>query len=118
MEHDGVKVNTLRVDGEIVKNLGFLQALASITCVETVTSNTAEATAQGATMLAAMQLGHYDSLDALAQLWQAKEHYQPRLKAAERVALYLRWPRAVAHARSASTGSRLYAFSILTMPLQ
>lgn len=104
MERDGVEVNTLRVDGGMVKNRGFLQALASITGVETVTSNTAEATAQGATMLAAMQLGHYDSLDALAQLWQAKEHYQPRLKAAERDALYQRWQRAVAKVRSEASG--------------
>ncbi|MDQ2077776.1 glycerol kinase GlpK [Marinimicrobium sp. ABcell2] len=100
MVKDGIEVKTLRVDGGMVKNRWFLQALASITAVETVTSNTAEATAQGATMLAALQLGHYDSLEAMEKLWEAKEQYQPKLEESKREDLYQRWQSAVAKVRS------------------
>ncbi len=100
MKEDGIAIKCLRVDGGMVHNRWFLQTLASFTGLPTVTSNTAEATAQGAAMLAALQAGHFASLQAMQQIWQSKESYRPVLTQTERDRLYSRWQTAVAKVRS------------------
>lgn len=100
MVQDGIEVKSLRVDGGMVKNRWFLQTLADVTGVPTVTSNTAETTAQGAAQLAALHTGHFSDLHDMDRIWHVEENYSPMLRQADREALYERWQKAVAKVQS------------------
>lgn len=100
MVQDGIEVKSLRVDGGMVRNRWFLQTLADLTGVSTVTSNTAETTAQGAALLAALHQGHFDSIQDLNKVWRVEEKYSPSIRQAERERLYQRWQSAVAKVQS------------------
>lgn len=100
MVQDGIEVKTLRVDGGMIRNRWFLRTLASITGVPAVTGNTAETTAQGAAMLAALHTGHFSSLADMERVWGVDETYKPALEKPERDNLYRRWQSAVAKVRT------------------
>lgn len=100
MVQDGIDVKSLRVDGGMVKNRWFLQTLADVTGVQTVTSNTSETTAQGAAMLAAMRQGLFSDLHEFDRVWKVEENYKALLPKADREALYARWQAAVAKVQS------------------
>ncbi|TGG91647.1 glycerol kinase GlpK [Natronospirillum operosum] len=100
MVQDGIEVKSLRVDGGMVRNRWFLQTLADLTGVSTVTSNTAETTAQGAALLAALHQGHFDSIQDLNKVWRVEEKYSPSIRQADRERLYQRWQSAVAKVQS------------------
>lgn len=100
MVQDGIAVTSLRVDGGMIQNRWFLQVLADLTGVPTVTSHTKESTALGAAMLAAMHIGHFEDLHDLDKVWRVSEKYTPSLRDTERMAHYRRWRDAVAKVQS------------------
>ncbi len=100
MVQDGISVKSLRVDGGMTRNRWFLQTLADFTGVPTVTGNTAETTAQGAALLAAMQTGHFSGLHDLDKVWKVAENYKPAIRAEERKRLYQQWQSAVRKVQS------------------
>ena len=99
MVQDGIEVKSLRVDGGMVKNRWFLQVLADLTGIPTVTSHTAETTAKGAALLAGLQIGRFRDLQELGSVWKIAENYTPSLPKASRETYYSRWLDAVARVR-------------------
>ena len=60
-----------------------------------------ETTAMGAAFLAGLGTGFWRDQAALAKAWRLDRRFKPRMKDAERDALYLGWQAAVARVRSA-----------------
>ncbi len=86
----------LRVDGGMVVNDWFVQNLADTLQLPVVCPRVVETTALGAAWLAGLGAGVYGSLGEIAQLWQARQHFAPRMSAARASELHAGWQRAVA----------------------
>jgi glycerol kinase len=93
MHRDGIQVDSLRVDGGMTANNGFLQALADITQTELTCCHTSDATAFGVAFLAALQLGYAKQLTDISDFWQGGRHFQPAITQQQADALYRRWQR-------------------------
>jgi glycerol kinase len=59
-------------------NPTFVQALADATQRPVEISPVREATARGAALLAALALGHYDTVDDLATTWAPRTRIEPK----------------------------------------
>jgi glycerol kinase len=59
-----------------------------------------ETTAQGAAFLAGLTAGVYDSLDDIADLWQADRRFTPEMPQARADALYSGWRAAIGRLRT------------------
>jgi glycerol kinase len=100
VQQDGIAVKNMRVDGGMVRNPWFMQALADLTGVTTVVGQTSETTVQGAAMLAALQNGWFHNLTDLAELWREGGTCHPQLPAAQRTLIVNRWQAAIAKVRT------------------
>lgn len=100
VQQDGIAVQNMRVDGGMVRNPWFMQALADLTGVSTVVGQTSETTVQGAAMLAALQNGWFKDLAELAELWREGGTCHPQLAAAQRTLIVNRWQEAIAKVRT------------------
>ena len=100
VQQDGIAVKNMRVDGGMVRNPWFMQALADLTGVTTVVGQTSETTVQGVAMLAALQNGWFKDLDELSQLWREAGSCQPQLPAAQRALIVNRWQDAISKVRT------------------
>ncbi|MDB2523087.1 glycerol kinase GlpK [Alphaproteobacteria bacterium] len=81
----------LRVDGGMVANDWLCQNLADLCACPIDRPAVTETTALGAAMLAMLQLGWFDSLDALGESWALEAQFEPvmaRDKRAEKRALW------------------------------
>ncbi|KKO46116.1 glycerol kinase [Arsukibacterium ikkense] len=96
MHQDGINVAQLRVDGGMTNNRWFLQALADLCQQHVQRCNTTDATAFGVAFLAAVSLGYYPDISAIAALWQTDWQFTPQLAVTEQRQLYQRWQTAVA----------------------
>ncbi len=96
MEGDGISLTALRVDGGMVANDWFLQALASITNITVERPIMLETTALGAAQLAAMRLGliAYPSSQDTTKNSMLKRT-QPDWDLSYRTARLSRWSRAI-----------------------
>ncbi|MDP5141668.1 glycerol kinase GlpK [Rheinheimera baltica] len=94
MLKDGVRVDSLRVDGGMTANRWYLQALADLSQTPITRCHTTDTTALGAAFLAALQLGYVNNLTDINRIWQSGEQFQPVLPADSAQALYQRWQRA------------------------
>lgn len=95
VEASGVQITELRVDGgaAVMDQLCTLQAdLLGITVARSAVTET---TALGATMLAGLGVGIFDSIDEVADRWSADRRFKPRDERAEVDAAHARWHRAV-----------------------
>lgn len=93
MEADGQRVSRIRVDGGMVVNDWFCQALADITgaCIDR--PQVTETTALGAALLAGLGVGVFDSLEQACQSWQLEQSFErvmPAQQAADKQAGWLR----------------------------
>ncbi|AJQ95062.1 glycerol kinase GlpK [Gynuella sunshinyii] len=96
MKSDGVKtLTTLRVDGGMVINDWAMQFLADILQLPVERPQVTETTALGAAMLAALQLGLYDSLEQLQQHWQCEKTFNATLDDETVERLYSGWQKAL-----------------------
>ncbi len=98
MEADGVNVSTLKVDGGMARDAGFLQRLSDLCAVETVRPVNTESTAWGAAFLAGLGVGLFTSIEDARALWRADRTFRPELDAAARARLLAGWDMAVKRA--------------------
>jgi glycerol kinase len=86
----------LRVDGGMVASDWTMQFLADILAAPVDRPKVLETTAVGAAYLAGLRAGIYPPPARFARSWQCERRFKPRMKGAERDALYAGWKRAVA----------------------
>jgi glycerol kinase len=96
VKESGMMLTTLRVDGGMAANAWLLQFLADMLDVKIQTPRFIETTALGAAYLAGLQIGIYQSLEEISELWQSQHSFQPRMDTLHRVELYAGWKNAVA----------------------
>ncbi|WP_281561517.1 glycerol kinase GlpK [Thalassomonas sp. RHCl1] len=101
MENDGAtRPSTLRVDGGMVANNWLVQFLSDILGANVDRPVIQETTALGAAYLAGLQVGLFDSLEQIGELWQCQRQFSPQMPKSERDELYQGWEDAVSRVRS------------------
>ena len=86
----------LRVDGGMVANDWLCQNLADLCDCPIDRPAITETTALGAAMLAMLQIGWFDSLEALAENWSLEAQFTPAMTAERRAAKQKDWQAALA----------------------
>ncbi len=92
----GEEVRDIRVDGGMTVNLRLLQSLADITQSMVTQPTITQTTALGASYLAGLHQGLYQSLDAIAEKWKVDSIYKPEIDMAMRSVKVDGWNQAVA----------------------
>ncbi|MAA64735.1 MAG: glycerol kinase [Alteromonadaceae bacterium] len=95
IQNDGAPLNELRVDGGMAVNDWVMQFLADILSVRVDRPKVTETTALGASYLAGLQLGIYESTSEIAELWARERAFSPEMAPALRESLYAGWLDAV-----------------------
>ncbi|UAW97312.1 glycerol kinase GlpK [Halopseudomonas nanhaiensis] len=95
----GNSTAALRVDGGMVVNNWVVQSLANILGVQVDRPRITETTALGVAYLAGLQIGLFDSLEAITQRWERERTFDPVMPEAKREALYQGWVDAVRRVR-------------------
>ena len=98
----GGELQALRVDGGMVANNWFLQFLADLLDIPVERPRVTETTALGAAYLAGVQLGIYESLQAICSHWQRDTLFTPSLNQKDRNELLLGWKKAVSRVLESS----------------
>ena len=96
----GHPLASLRADGGAAANGFLMQFQADILGVPVDRPRVVETTAMGAAFLAGLGTGFWRDPGALAKAWRLDRRFKPRMKSAERDALYAGWQEAVARVRS------------------
>jgi glycerol kinase len=91
MAADGLKPETLKVDGGMAQNDLLMQRLADLSGIRIRRPGNAESTAFGAACLAGLGCGIYGSLQDIAALQRSETHFEPSLSAAERSSQMRGW---------------------------
>lgn len=101
MEKDaGNKTKEMRVDGGASENNFLMQFQADLLDCTVTRPKVTETTALGAAFLAGLAVGYWPSIDALKELWEADQGYEPKM-AKEKVANYLHyWHKAVERSKN------------------
>ncbi len=100
MTSDGATLDTVRVDGGMVKNNWLSQTLADILNVPVQRPMQTETTALGAAYLAGLHCGIYTSLDDLTVNWQQDQAFSPTIQAEDRDRSIAGWKNAIKRTRS------------------
>lgn len=95
MEKDGVRLDTLRVDGGMVVNDWFLTHLSNVLDARVDRPTCLESSALGVAYLAGLQAKVYASLDELSQMWQCEQSFTATMAKPTRDQLYNGWLNAV-----------------------
>ena len=91
----GIELQTLRVDGGMVRNDFLMQYQADILGVPVQRPAVTETTALGAAYLAGLAVGYWSSSETLATQWRVERTFAPTMNAEQRESLYHGWKRAV-----------------------
>ena len=91
----GITLQTLRVDGGMVRNDFLMQFQADILGVPVQRPAVTETTALGAAYLAGLAVGYWDTQATLAAQWRVERSFEPSMPADHRELLYHGWKRAV-----------------------
>jgi glycerol kinase len=91
----GQEITSLRVDGGMVNNKWMCQMLADVLDMDIELPVVTETTALGAAYLAGLQVGIFDSTEALTRLWQKQSLYSASMDQALRDELLSHWHQAV-----------------------
>ena len=100
MRSDGATIDTVRVDGGMVKNDWLTQYLANILDIPVQRPMQTETTALGAAYLAGLQVGVYNSLDDLTANWTQEREFVPTMDTEGRNKVIHGWADAIARTRS------------------
>lgn len=100
MQADGVRPDTLRVDGGMARNDFVLQNLADLLGCRVDRPQVTETTALGVAWLAGLQAGVHTSLASIADQWQLDRSFLPQKDKAWRDQRYGLWQDAVRRTRS------------------
>ena len=95
MKQDGVKAESIRVDGGMVKNNWLCAQLADILGIPVQRPVETETTALGAAMLAGLQAGLYNDLTDAGAKWKSERSFEPVSSDHQREALMTNWRSAV-----------------------
>lgn len=95
MHRDALAPSELRVDGGMVRNGWLCQFLANLLNVSVSRPVETETTALGAAYLAGLQVGVFDSVDAIEKHWQMEHEFHPSMDQTARSGLLEGWSRAV-----------------------
>ena len=95
MTDDGISPSIIRVDGGMVANNWFLQFLADVLAVPVERPENVESTALGATYLAGLCAGVFDSTQTVASMWSSDQIFEPAMKDEQRSRLLDGWSDAV-----------------------
>ncbi|MDF2178545.1 glycerol kinase GlpK [Aliiglaciecola sp. CAU 1673] len=96
IQADGTeRITVLRVDGGMVVNNWAMQFLADILGIQVDRPKVTETTALGAAMLAALQLGLFDSIEDLVQQWQLEKAFSPAMSPKRAALLHQGWKKAI-----------------------
>ncbi len=88
-------LDTLRVDGGMVNNNWLCQMLADVLNITVERPKITETTALGAAYLAGLQVGLFESKQALSALWQKDRGFDSTMSAQQRTSLVGKWQQAV-----------------------
>jgi glycerol kinase len=100
MAADGLRPETLKVDGGMSQNHLFMQRLADVLGMAVRRPANAESTAFGAAGLAGLGCGLYRSVEDIAALSRSETRFEPALDAAERGLQISGWRNALRRVRS------------------
>jgi len=100
MRSDGADINTVRVDGGMVKNDWMSQYLADVLDIAIERPMQTETTALGAAYLAGLQVGIYESLDDLTKNWEREKAFSPAMDSTQRERVTAGWADAIRRTRS------------------
>jgi len=100
MAADGLRPETLKVDGGMSQNNLFMQRLADVLGMPVRRPANPESTAFGAACLAGLGCGLYRSLDDIAALHRSETRFEPVLRAPEREMQITGWRDALRRVRS------------------
>ncbi len=95
----GFKIQVIRADGGAAASDFLLQFLADILSTPVERPLAMERTALGATFLAGLGVGYWQSLEELASLWQLDRRFEPSMTEEQREELYHGWQKAIQHAK-------------------
>lgn len=96
----GISIDVMRADGGAVVNQFLMQFQADILGIPVDVPVINETTALGAAYLAALGIGDFNSLDAIAHHWKLRKRYLPSIGNDERKLLIEQWKRAVTRSRN------------------
>ncbi|MBT4255600.1 MAG: glycerol kinase, partial [Gammaproteobacteria bacterium] len=97
---DGGKLESLRVDGGMVKNNYVLQKMADLLDCEVYRPRITETTALGAAYMAGLHIGVFESLESLSSKWQLERTFSPEKNEQWREQQYKGWEKAIERTRS------------------
>ncbi len=97
---DGVRAETVRVDGGMVANDWLMQFLADMLATTVERPAMTESTAQGAAYLAGIGAGLFSGLGEIAALWSREREFTPQMDTDRRDRLYQGWLAAVGRVKS------------------
>jgi glycerol kinase len=100
IKSDGAALETVRVDGGMVKNNWLSQTLADVLDTPVQRPMQTETTALGAAYLAGLQCGVYKSLDDLSSNWQQEREFTPAMDNQTRQAVVAGWQNAIKRTKS------------------
>lgn len=96
----GIGLQTLRVDGGMVRNDFLMQYQADVLGVPVQRPAITETTALGAAYLAGLAVGYWTSPEALSAQWRVERTFEPSMSVDQRESLYNGWKRAVERSKS------------------
>ncbi len=91
----GIKLQTLRVDGGMVRNSFLMQFQADVLGVPVERPAVTETTALGAAYLAGLATNFWHSQQEIAQQWRVERTFEPVMSGEQRESLYKGWQKAV-----------------------
>lgn len=97
----GIPLISLRADGGAAANEFLMQFQAGILNVEVTRPHIREVSALGATYLAGLEVGFWNSLEEIAATWKSDRVFIPQMPEADRIKLYQEWQTAVKRALTA-----------------
>ncbi|NDJ61446.1 MAG: glycerol kinase GlpK [Chloroflexi bacterium] len=102
-EDSDLTLQTLRVDGGMVRNNFLMQFQADVLGVPVERPAIVETTALGAAYLAGLAAGYWESAAEIQGQWRVERTFEPKMSADQREALYQGWVRAVGRAKAWAT---------------
>lgn len=96
MEKDAdLKISSLKVDGGASQNDFLLQCQSDFLGAKVIRPECVETTALGASYMAGLGAGLYDSLDEISQLWKKDKSFEPKIEKNQLDEKLAQWQRAV-----------------------
>ena len=95
VQHGGVPVRELRVDGGACANNLLMQIQADLLGIPVIRPAVIETTAQGAAYLAGLQCGMFSDLNALEKHWKIDRVFEAQISRDEAQHRMTQWERAV-----------------------